>query len=289
MYDADNILDEYVCSAHTRITKVEQDVDCLWQEVNVTQENVLGFHIPPCGINADGTPYHYRGHIDACIISAATSMDDADVLLDEELCKTRETVSCVDTELKRVEDVLGVAGDCEKIINYPKTEGCLLSSATTFAQADAIMEAEICHLLGVKILGSERPTSTTNVVPDEVNPDAQHVQVDVRLSHGNELAKWQTDDELIIQDYHGDLVDEGDGHEIYEFTDTNVLRIVDLTGELGSRPESKFNGLYLSNIWDCGEYTLNGEGTPYEKYKIDPDKGEYYKNKYRNGVRYING
>ena len=294
MYDADIILDKYVCSAHTRIDNVEADVDCLRQEVNITQENVLGFTIPPCGINADGTPYHYTRHIDACIISAATSMDDADVLLDEAICGMMGDFGCVSTETKMVEDVLGVVGNCDKAISYPTSQGCLLSSATTFAQADLILEEAVCALMRISMRGSERPTTSAQVAQDPLypdDPDKKMLAVDVRLSHGNDTARWQEDEDLVITDYNGDCVESGDSGCTYsEFTDTNVLRIVDLTG-LGFVPEAKYNGLFLSNVWDCGQYTENGEGTPYEKYMIDDSATaeNYYDRKYRNGKRYHNG
>ena len=294
MYDADRILDEYVCSAHTRIDKEETDINCLWQEVNITQENILGFVVPPCGINADGTPYHYSGHIDSCIISAATSMDDADVLLDEALCGLIGEFSCISSEAKAVEDVLGVAGNCDKVINYPTTEGCLLSSATTFANADAILEEAVCILMSAGINGSERPTTSTQVIQDTLHPDDPNkkmISVDVRLSHGNDIGKWQEDEDLLITDYNGDCIEsDGSGCTYSEFTDTNVLRIVDLTN-IGFLPEGKYNGLFLSNVWNCGQYTENGEGTPYEKYMIDDSASakNYYDRKYRNGKRYHNG
>lgn len=294
MYDADIILDKYVCSAHTRIDNVEADVDCLRQEVNITQENVLGFTIPPCGINADGTPYHYTGHIDACVISAATSMDDADVLLDEAICGMMGDFNCVSAETKMVEDVLGVVGNCDKVINYPTSQGCLLSSATTFAQADLILEEAVCALMRMAMRGSERPTTSAQVVQNPLypdDPDKKMIAVDVRLSHGNDTARWQEDEDLVITDYNGGCIESGDSACTYsEFTDTNVLRIVDLTS-LGFVPESKYNGLFLSNVWDCGQYTENGEGTPYEKYMIDDSATaeNYYDRKYRNGKRYHNG
>ena len=108
---------------------------------------------------------------------------------------------------------------------------------------------------------------------------------------GNDMGKWQNDEELIITDYNGDCIENGDSGCAYsEFTDTNVLRIVDLTS-MGFIPEVKYNGLFLSNVWDCGQYTENGEGTPYEKYMIDDSATaeNYYDRKYRNGKRYHNG
>lgn len=294
MYEADSILDKYVCSAHTRITNVEEDLDCLENKVNVTNQNVLGFAIPPCGINADGTPYHYTRHVGACIISAATSMDDADVLLDEAICGMVGDYNCISAETKMVEDVLGVVGNCDKVINYPASQGCLLSTATTFAQADLILEEAICSLMGMATKGSERPTTSTKVIQDPSypeDPDKKIIVVDARLSHGNDRGRWQEDEDLVITDYNGDCIESGDSVCTYsEFTDTNVLRIVDLTS-LGFVPESKYNGLFLSNVWDCGQYTENGEGTPYEKYMIDDSATaeNYYDRVYRNGKRYHNG
>ena len=291
MYDADVILDEYVCSAHTRITKVEEDLDCLLNEVNITQENVLGFVIPPCGINGDGTPYHYPQHIDACFISAATNMNEADVILDRKLCEIAGGFDCLGVETKMVEDVLGVAGNCDKVINYPVTQGCLLSTATTFANADAILEDAVCALMRISTRGSERPSTSTKVEQDPSHEDGKIIVVDVRLSHGNDRGKWQNDTDLIITDNNGDCIESEDGECTYsEFTDTNVLRLVDLTSQ-GYIPESEFNGLYLSNVWDCGKYTENGEGTPYDKYSIDDSATamNHFDRKYRNGVRYHNG
>jgi len=294
MYDADVILDKYLCSAHTRITNVEEDVNCLWQEVNITQENVIGFTVPPCGMNADGTPYQYPKHIDSCFISAATNMNEADVILDRKLCEVAGGFECISAETKMVEDVLGVKGHCDSIISYPATQGCLLSTATTFANADAILEEAICSLIRQSFNGSERVTTSTKVEQDPDVADKKMVVVDVRLSHGNDSGKWQEDEDLIITSYSGDCIEGTTGEEPTcnqsEFTDTNVLRIVDLTG-LGYKEEAKFNGLYLSNVWDCGLYTENGEGTPYEKYQTDETATamNYYDRKFRNGVRYHNG
>lgn len=284
MYDADKILDNYVCSAHTRITKVEEDVDCLWQEVNVTQENVLGITIPDCGIKGDGTPFKYVPHIDACIINNARNMDDADLLLDQAICEISGGFSCISAETKMVENVLGIVGNCENVISYPATQGCLLSTATSFAEADAIMETAICSLQGL-VTGSETPTVSMNVEDDGTS---KHLEASVRLSHGNDQGKWQSDEDLTITDYQGDVIESAETYVITEFTDTNVLRVVNLTDTFDVKPESRYNGLYLSNVWDCGQYTENGEGTPYEKYKIDdsPTSMNYYTRKYRNGVRY---
>ena len=281
MYDADAILDKYVCSAHTRINNVESDVECLTNELNITQNNVLGINIPECGINIDGTQFTYQPHRNACFISAATSMDDADVILDTTLCGVKSDLDCVSGETKATENVLGVVGNCGNAIAYPQTAGCLLSSATSFANADAILEDAVCELINSKLEGSETPTTSTKLENDK------DITVDVRLSHGSDYQHWQTDDDLTIKDYAGECVESGtSGCLQSEFTDTNVLRIVDLT-DIGVVADSKYNGLYLSNVWDCGQYTENGVGTPGEKYRTDDsyNASNYYDRVYRNGRR----
>jgi hypothetical protein len=218
-------------------------------------------------------------------------MDEADVILDSKLCEVTDGFECISAETKNVETVLGVVGSCDNVINYPTTQGCLLSSATTFAQADLILEEAVCRLLRATFRGSERVTTSTKVVQDPYIEDNKIITVDVRLSHGNEEGKWQTDEELTITSYSGDCIETVSGEcASTEFTDTNVLRIVDLT-ERGYREDAGYNGLYLSNVWNCGQYTENGVGTPGEKYKIDdsPTAENYYDRKYRNGRRYHNG
>jgi len=279
MYEADQILDRYLCSAHTRIDEVEQDLDCLDKDLKITQQNVLGITIPECGLNGDGTPFRYKAHVNACIISAATSMDEADLLLNDALCEVSGEFSCFREEAKKVEEVLGVVGNCDTPIPYPRTEGCLLSSARTFAEADRIMESAICDIKSM-LVGSESPTISLKIVEEGLN---KYLEASARLSHGNEVGKWQTDQELTITDYTGAEIEPNQ----HEFTDTNVLRVVDLTSQ-DMRPDSNFNGLYLSNVWDCGQYTLNGSGTPYEKYKTDESATaqNFFDRKFRNGVRY---
>ena len=274
MMEADEILDRTLCT-------VKRSLDCLWEEVNITQQNVIGLIVPDCGKNADGTAYVYPPHLDACFISAATSMVDADFILDQAICNLGGEVDCAQIEVKRVENVLGVSGNCAELINYPVTQGCLLSNVKTFAEADAVLEEAICNFK-IDIDGSETPTATLSAITED---DKNYLlEAHVRLSHGNEVGKWQSDEDITISNYNGDEVEPG----VHEFTDTNVLRKVDIPSEI---PQSKYNGLYLSNVWDCGQYTENGQGTPYEKYKTDESESaqNHYQRRYRNSVRYQNG
>lgn len=233
------------------ITLAQETAECVQSEIKAVERAVIGSEIATCG---EG--YVYRPHENACVISAATSMDNADVLLDSAICQLKNDVKCNSDEIESVENVLGVSGDCATLIAYPKTDGCLLSAATSFAHADELLETAICNMDFT--LNTKKTVTTTPTIVEEES--GKTLSVDVRLSHGNEVSKWQSEDDLTIT---ATSVDNS------EFTDTNVLRVVDMTDSASVFEDSKYNGLYLSNIWDCGEYTENGEGTPYEKYKID--------------------
>ena len=80
-----------------------------------------------------------------------------------------------------------------------------------------------------------------------------------KLSHGK--GGTMTDADLTITDSAST-----------EYTDTNVLRMADIPNE------SSWNGLYLSNVWDCGEYADNliDNGTT---------NTNLFNQRYSNGVR----
>lgn len=69
--------------------------------------------------------------------------------------------------------------------------------------------------------------------------------VDVRMSHGNK-ATGMTDEELSMTDMDDKY-----------FSDTNVLRYINVTETRDHQhldPDNGYNGMYLSNYWDCGKY-----------------------------------
>lgn len=274
MFNADEILDTAVCALSSKTEDTDEEVDCLKKALQVTQQNVMGITVPECGLNADQTIYKYQAHANGCVISAATSMDNADALLDSAICNINSDIDdidsdieCMSAETKSIERALGVVGNCSEVILYPKTEGCLLNSATTYANADAILEKSVCELLKMMV-DTNTPSASMRVVQYGNN---QHFEVDVRLSHGN--TKAMTDEELTIT-----------GVTQEEFTDTNVLRLVAFDDYV---PETQYNGLYVSNVWDCGEYTENGVGTPGNKYQTDETASaqNLFNQRYRNGVR----
>lgn len=137
---------------------------------------------------------------------------------------------------------------CGEGIEYiPDAVSCVISGATSFMEADKLMAHQICEILEMWVSGMTC-TSVSNWVDDGAN---KKMLVDVRPSHGN-LMNGMTDDDLYITDLTGDTIEHG----VTEFTDTNALRIVCLEEGGGVIPDisSPQNGIYLSNVWDCGKY-----------------------------------
>lgn len=141
-----------------------------------------------------------------------------------------------------------VPGGCGEGIGYaPDPLSCVLSGATSFMDADRRMATQICEILEMWVSG-ETCTSISNWVDEGAN---KKMMVDVKVSRGN--TGTMSDDEIIIENLDGDYIDP----TRTEFTDTNALRIVCLQeGSGGVKPavDTPQNGMYLSNVWDCGLY-----------------------------------
>ena len=183
----------------------------------------------------------YTPHEDAHLISAATSMNSADVILDNKLFEVGGKVTTVEAtldlnskELKKVEKVIGVTGNGDNDIAYPKNGHGIIDGAATYADADEKLEKA---LVDVKTLTSGALTPTANLHADGVDGNKK-LQVDVRLSLGNDST--MTDRDLTI-----------DSIQEQEFHGENALRKIALSGE---DVTSAKNGLFLSSTWDCGEY-----------------------------------
>ena len=167
-----------------------------------------------------------------------------------------ETANCVQRELKVVENnILGMplTGECGDGDTYrPNTSTNYIFSGTSFNNVDVILDREIKFVsdeldeLEDKILNmwasGESPTTISSW--QDVN-DKKSSKVDVKLSHGN--TSNMSDSDLTTIDGSGSYIDPTRS----EFTDTNALRIVSIQG---SPVNASQNGLYLSNVWDCGLY-----------------------------------
>ena len=297
MQHATQLLDAAISSAFTEIRDNASGSDNLVKELNevknelkVTHDNVIGIVVPEGGNIADGTAFKYQPSQSAHYISAATSMNDADVKLDnavyanseaiadltERLDEADTTSECTNKRLNVFETaVLGqTLPECGDGYKYQPT-GSIISAATSLVDADKRLSDAIEGIEGsfdIFMTGSQTPTVILSVAQEE---GKRSLEGTVRLSHGNRQSgdtDIQTDAELTIKD-------EGSA----ELTDTNVLRIVDTTAK-GNADDATYNGLYLSNVWDCGVYTPNGEGTPFNKYMTDDTpagKAKDYSNRSR--------
>lgn len=183
----------------------------------------------------------YTPHEDAHLISAATSMNSADVILDNKLFEVSGKVTTVEAtldlnskELKKVEKVIGVTGNGDNDIAYPKNGHGIIDGAATYADADEKLEKA---LVDVKTLTSGALTPTANLHVDGVDSDKK-LQVDVRLSHGK--GSTMTDENLTITSTDNP-----------EFSEENALRKVALDNV---DVTSTMSGLFLSTTWNCGEY-----------------------------------
>ena len=142
------------------------------------------------------------------------------------------TFQCLSAETKAVESVLGVEGECGEEIVYPGDKYSILSAATTFPEADLILEGAINELRGdisgldVDIIGD-----TTDTVESRSYLDGEgkrHIAADVRLKDGG--------DDVIVDNQ-------------------NALAVI------GNE------GLYLSKTWDCGEYSnSDSDNIPSDDY-----------------------
>ena len=239
----------------TAMEDAKEIAECVQNEIKVLEKSVIGHMIgEECG-----SGYTYEPWNTAYYINSATSFNNADYILDLEIHKTNEYVDevsaktdCVDSKTDKIYELLNGVGatmtECGEGTEYhPYPTACVISAATSFMEADQLLNDQICQILTMWVSGITCSNEST-WIEDGMN---RKLQVDTRLSHGKYAD--QTDDNLYIHNMTGDYIDP----TTTEFTDTNVLRIVCLEeGPSGITPsiDTKQNGVYLSNIWDCGLY-----------------------------------
>ena len=226
---------------------------CAKNEVKVLENVVIGHQIS----EECGSGYTYEPNTLATYISGATSFNNADFILDqnlkrvdEEATEAKESVDCVDGKANALYELFYGVGhsmpNCGSGVTYqPYSQGCVIKNATSFMEADMMLNDQLCEILEMWVSG-ETCTTKSEWVEDGSN---KKMQVDVKLSRGN--AGVMSDDEIIIENITGDYIDPTNN----EFTDTNALRIVCLSeGGVIPSVSTPQNGVYLSNIWDCGLY-----------------------------------
>lgn len=228
-------------SVKTNVATVSGSVTALTEDVTHNLDELRNLEKATLGLTKPGGVVEYVPHEDAHLISAATSMNSADVILDNKLFEVGGKVTTVEAtldlnskELKKVEKVIGVTGNGDNDIAYPKNGHGIIDGAATYADADEKLEKA---LVDVKTLTSGALTPTANLHVDGVDSDKK-LQVDVRLSHGK--GSTMTDENLTIT-----------STDSPEFSEENALRKVALdNGDV----TSTMSGLFLSTTWNCGEY-----------------------------------
>jgi hypothetical protein len=159
---------------------------------------------------------------------------------------------CVSGKTDKIYELLYGEGqamaNCGEGTSYhPYAGACVISAATSFNEADKLLNDQICEILNMWVSGLTCSNESTWIE----DGDNRKIQVNTRLSHGK--YGEMTDENLYINNLSGDYIDPTGN----EFTDTNALRIICLEeAPSGITPsiESKQNGIYLSNVWDCGLY-----------------------------------
>jgi hypothetical protein len=240
------------------LSAAAETAECVQNELKVVEKAVLGHIVgEECG-----SGYTYEQNNMATYINTATSFYNADFILDQNIKRVENYVDevsaktdCVDGKADAIYKLLygenQTMPDCGEGAEYhPYPTACVISAATSFSEADQLLNDQICQILTMWVSGITC-TNESSWIEDGMN---RKLQVDTRLSHGN-VATMQ-DENLYIKTLNGDYIDPTNN----EFTDTNALRIICLEeGPSGVTPsiDTKQNGIYLSNVWDCGLYYGN--------------------------------
>ena len=239
---------EDISNIKTDVTTISGKVETLSGSVNTNLEELKALENASLGVVRPGEEVTYVPHTDAHFINTAKSLHGADGLLDAAISDVKTNLEGVKTnsentskELKQLETVIGVTGNGDTHIAYPNRGNGILDGSTTYADADDKLEKEVLKL---RNLTSSTQTSTAKLYADGADAEKK-LKVDVKVSRGK-----------------GSSMEEGNlvitSSDDAEFSDTNVLRKVEIAGE---PIESNANGLFLSNSWNCGEYTVDDTPT----------------------------
>lgn len=266
--DSDNVIEIrnnglYVCGS--AMTEALETAECAKNELKSLEKVVIGHIIG----DECGSGYTYEPNNLAAYISTATSFNNADIILDQNLKRVEDKIDgvsgdteCIDNKANKLYQLLygataPVMPNCGSGVTYqPYAGACVISGASSFMEADQMLNDQICEIMEMWASG-ETCTTTSEWIDDG---DNKKMVVDAKLSRGNGVGgEFVEDEEIIIDNLSGDYIDPTNT----EFTNTNALRIVCLTDEGGVTPviNAPQNGIYLSNVWDCGLYydTNNAE------------------------------
>lgn len=224
LHGADSLLDVAIFNVKTDVEGVKTEVESVKTDVEGIKTDVEGIKTDVEGVKTD-------------VEGIKTEVES--VKTDVEGIKT--TSEGTSKELKRLETVIGVVGNGDTPIVYPNRGNGILDGSTTYADADDKLESEVLKL---RNLTSSTYTSTAKLYAEGADTEKK-LKVDVKVSRGK--GSSMEEGNLVITSVND-----------AEFSNTNVLRKVEIAGE---SIESNVNGLFLSNSWDCGEYTADDTPT----------------------------
>ena len=224
LHGADSLLDVAIFDVKTDVEGVKADVEGIKTDVEGIKTDVGVVKTDVEGVKTE---------------VESVKADVKSVKTDVEGIKT--TSEEKSKELKRLETVIGVAGNGDTPIVYPNRGNGILDGSTTYADADDKLESEVLKL---RNLTSSTYTSTAKLYAEGADTEKK-LKVDVKVSRGK--GSSMEEGNLVITSVND-----------AEFSNTNVLRKVEIAGE---SIESNVNGLFLSNSWDCGEYTADDTPT----------------------------
>ena len=245
------------------ITKAQETADCAIEAVTTLAKTTLGdINSGTCGDN-----YGYVPVTGNCIINSATSLYDADRKIADKVCEHENEINflsgrvdCVVSGVNAANKVIGIdIPECGGDVEYPViSSGCVISAATSMYDADRLLDEAVCALKNDRAFILHGRESSTVHIESWIDPvvNETYISATTRLSHAVSHDPSGMDDaDLVITA----LTDS-------TFSNTNVLRYVEIEGE---QEDSRYNGLYLSNIWDCGDY--DGTDPRYDGEVVNPN------------------
>ena len=231
LHGADSLLDVAIFDVKTDVEGVKNDVKGIKTDVEGIKTDVEGIKTDVGVVKTDveGVKTEVES-VKADVKSVKTDVEGIKTTSEEK-----------SKELKRLETVIGVVGNGDTPIVYPNRGNGILDGSTTYADADDKLESEVLKL---RNLTSSTYTSTAKLYAEGADTEKK-LKVDVKVSRGK--GSSMEEGNLVITSIND-----------AEFSNTNVLRKVEIAGE---SIESNVNGLFLSNSWDCGEYTADDTPT----------------------------
>ena len=257
-------LSAYTENVDNKVDIVSANTDCNKKELKTVENDILGMPL----LNECGEGDTYRPNEGTNYIYSGTSFNNVDIILDREIKKTNDNVDILNQkvdiisgDVECVESTVNALGkiafgssytipECGEGAQYPvASNGCIISGASSLYEADLLLDQAFCSMMdNWFLLGWDTSTNHTYIVEEGQN---RYMAVDSRLSHGNH--NGMSDEELVLVTNDGPYIDP----TRTEFTDTNALRIVNITDGPDHTilpANNPYNGLYLSNVWDCGLY-----------------------------------